>query len=32
MANIAGPVEKDFGPEDGEGGNNLFKPIVLSDQ
>ena len=30
MANIAGPVDRDFGPEDGEGGNGLFAPITSS--
>ena len=30
MANIAGPAQKDFGPEDGEGGSRLFAPLVSS--
>ena len=29
MANIAGPVDRDFGPEDGEGGD-LFGPVTSS--
>jgi len=28
MANIAGPVDRDFGPEDGEGGSGLFASLV----
>jgi hypothetical protein len=28
MANIAGPVQRDFGPDDDEGGSGLFAPIV----
>ena len=30
MANIAGPVQRDFGPEDSEGGSGLFAPITSS--
>ena len=30
MANIAGPVDRDFGPEDGEGGSGLFAPVTSS--
>ncbi len=30
MANIAGPVQRDFGPEDGEGGSGLFAPLASS--
>ena len=30
MANIAGPVQRDFGPEEGEGGSGLFAPLASS--